>query len=74
LALETLKSKPERNRVRKTNAGGARVHGEGAVDGNNQIKIMSALLLHPLFGSLIWVGGGGVGLILLIVIIVLLVR
>jgi hypothetical protein len=35
---------------------------------------MSALLLHPLLGSLIWVGGGGVGLILLIVVIVLLVR
>jgi hypothetical protein len=31
-------------------------------------------LIFPMFGSLIWVGGGSVGLVLLIVVIVLLVR
>ena len=32
------------------------------------------LLLSPILGSMIWIGGGSVGLILLIVIIVLLLR
>ena len=32
------------------------------------------LLMSPMFGTLIWVGGSTVGLVLLIVIIVLLVR
>jgi cellobiose-specific phosphotransferase system component IIC len=32
------------------------------------------LLLLPVLGSAIWIGGGGVGLVLLVVIIVLLVR
>lgn len=32
------------------------------------------LIIPPIVGSLIWVGGGSAGLILLIVIIVLLVR
>jgi hypothetical protein len=31
-------------------------------------------LLLPMLGSMIWVGGGSVGLILIIVIIVLLLR
>ena len=33
-----------------------------------------SLLISPVLGSLIWVGGGGVGLVLLIVIIVVLLR
>lgn len=32
------------------------------------------ILLSPMLGSLVWVGGGSVGLILLIVVIVLLLR
>jgi len=32
------------------------------------------LLLTPMLGTLVWVGGGGLGLILLIVIIVLILR
>ena len=32
------------------------------------------LLLTPMFGSMIWIGGGGVGLVLVIVVIVLLLR
>jgi len=32
------------------------------------------LLLTPVLGSVIWIGGGGVGLVLLIIIIVILVR
>ena len=32
------------------------------------------LLLSPVIGSAIWIGGGGVGLLLVIVIVVLLVR
>ena len=32
------------------------------------------LLLKPMFGSMIWIGGGGVGLVLVIVVIVLLLR
>jgi hypothetical protein len=32
------------------------------------------LLLSPVIGSAIWIGGGGVGLLLVIVIIVLLLR
>jgi hypothetical protein len=32
------------------------------------------ILISPMLGTLIWVGGGTVGLVLLIVIIVLLVR
>lgn len=31
-------------------------------------------LMFPLMGSLVWVGGGSVGLVLLIVVIVLLLR
>jgi hypothetical protein len=31
-------------------------------------------LLLPVLASMIWVGGGGVGLVLLIVVVVLLVR
>jgi hypothetical protein len=30
--------------------------------------------LMPVLGSVIWIGGGGVGLVILIVVIVLLVR
>jgi hypothetical protein len=37
----------------------------------NRKKLM---LLAPMLGSLIWVGGGGVGLILIIVLIVVLLR
>jgi hypothetical protein len=32
------------------------------------------LLLLPVLGSVIWIGGGGVGLLILIIIVVLLVR
>lgn len=32
------------------------------------------ILFSPMLGTLIWIGGGSVGLILLIIIIVLLVR
>jgi hypothetical protein len=32
------------------------------------------ILMTPMLGSLVWVGGGSAGLVLLIVIIVLLVR
>ena len=32
------------------------------------------LLFAPVLGSLIWVGGGGLGLLLIIVVVVLLVR
>ena len=32
------------------------------------------LLLLPVLGSVIWIGGGGVGLLIIIVIVVLLVR
>lgn len=32
------------------------------------------LLLSPMLGSLIWVGGGSAGLVLLIIVIVLLIR
>jgi hypothetical protein len=32
------------------------------------------LLLSPMLGSLIWIGGGSAGLVLLIIVIVLLVR
>lgn len=32
------------------------------------------ILMTPMFGSLVWVGGGSAGLILLILVIVLLVR
>ena len=32
------------------------------------------LLFCPVFGSVIWIGGGGLGLLILIVIVVLLVR
>jgi hypothetical protein len=32
------------------------------------------ILMSPMLGSLIWVGGGSAGLILLIIIVVLLVR
>ncbi len=32
------------------------------------------ILMSPMLGSLIWVGGGSAGLILLIIVVVLLVR
>jgi hypothetical protein len=32
------------------------------------------LLLLPVLGSAIWIGGGGLGLVLIIVVVVLLVR
>lgn len=32
------------------------------------------LLLLPVLGSVIWIGGGGVGLVIIIIIVVLLVR
>jgi hypothetical protein len=32
------------------------------------------LLLLPMVGSLVWIGGGSVGLVLLIIVIVLLLR
>jgi hypothetical protein len=32
------------------------------------------ILLSPMLGSLIWVGGGSAGLVLLIIVIVLLIR
>jgi hypothetical protein len=32
------------------------------------------ILLSPMLGTLVWVGGGSIGLILLIVVIVLLLR
>jgi hypothetical protein len=32
------------------------------------------LLISPILGSVIWIGGGSVGLLLLIVIVVLIVR
>jgi hypothetical protein len=35
---------------------------------------MHLLLLTPVLGSAIWIGGGSVGLVLLIVIVVLLLR
>jgi hypothetical protein len=37
------------------------------------IKYMT-LLLSPVIGSAIWIGGGGVGLLLVIVVVVLLLR
>jgi hypothetical protein len=46
------------------------------LSGANNLKPHTCmhLLIPPMLGSLIWVGGGSVGLILLIVVIVLLVR
>ena len=35
---------------------------------------MHLLLLSPVLGSAIWIGGGGVGLLLIIVVVVLLLR
>jgi hypothetical protein len=35
---------------------------------------MHFLLLSPVLGSVIWIGGGGVGLLLIIVVVVLLLR
>jgi len=40
----------------------------------NERQIMHLLLLTPVLGSAIWIGGGSVGLVLLIVIVVLLLR
>jgi hypothetical protein len=37
-------------------------------------KSMIATLLHPMLGSLIWIGGGSVGLVLVIILVVLLLR
>jgi hypothetical protein len=31
-------------------------------------------LIVPMFGSLVWIGGGSVGLLLIIIVVVLLVR
>jgi cellobiose-specific phosphotransferase system component IIC len=39
----------------------------------NERQIMHLLLL-PLLGSAIWIGGGGVGLLLIIIVVVLLLR
>jgi hypothetical protein len=35
---------------------------------------MIATLLYPMLGSLIWIGGGSVGLVLVIILVVLLLR
>lgn len=35
---------------------------------------MHLLLLAPVLGSVVWIGGGSVGLLLIIVIVVLLLR
>jgi cellobiose-specific phosphotransferase system component IIC len=35
---------------------------------------MHDILLSPMLGSYIWIGGGGAGLLLLIIIIILLLR
>jgi cellobiose-specific phosphotransferase system component IIC len=41
---------------------------------NSNQKNKTHMLLTPMLGSLIWVGGGSAGLVLLIVLLVLLLR
>jgi hypothetical protein len=40
----------------------------------NERQTMHLLLLSPAFASVIWIGGGSIGLVILIVVVVLLLR
>jgi hypothetical protein len=50
-----------------------KVANQSKIQPSQDIKLMHLLLL-PILGSAIWIGGGSVGLLLVIIIVVLLLR